>query len=124
MGFLFSYENFFYKIFFTRMNFFHVLLQQGECLQQHKHGCPNKSKNNTPRFNLLNYTFSTWLLLLFFSSARLGFYFLCNLINHGSHVEFRKMERTKPISNMDFLFKYSHIRVASTSVLSNHSIGL
>jgi hypothetical protein len=90
------------------MKFLHVMLQlQGECLQHHKHGCLNKSKSNTPRFNILSCTFSIWLLLSF-SSARLDFCFLCNFINHGSHVvEFKKMERTRAISNMDFLFKYN-----------------
>jgi hypothetical protein len=34
------------------------------------------------------------------------------------------MERTRAINNMDFLFKYNHILVAFSSLLSNHSIGL
>jgi hypothetical protein len=32
------------------------------------------------------------------------------------------MERIRAIINMDFLFKYSHILVAFSSLLSNHSI--
>jgi hypothetical protein len=43
----FSYENFFCKIALTGLSFLHVMQQQqqGECLQQHNHGC----SSSTPR---------------------------------------------------------------------------